>query len=93
MERDSSIDHFAGRQEVVIKVLPARAVFLALVSAAMASVLVVAPTLAQSLRGRVLDDSTGTAIAGARVELLGQDGHVVQQVLTGQDGRFRLHVP
>ena len=49
--------------------------------------------LAQSLRGRVLDDSTGAGLAGARVDLLGQDGHEVQQVLTSEDGTFRLHVP
>ena len=49
--------------------------------------------LAQSLRGRVLDDSTGAGLAGARVDLLGQDGHVVQQVLTAEDGTFRLQVP
>ena len=49
--------------------------------------------LAQSLRGNVLDDSTGAGLAGARVDLLGQDGHVVQQVLTAEDGTFRLQVP
>ena len=49
--------------------------------------------LAQSLRGRVLDDSTGAGLAGARVDLLGQDGHLVQQVLTDQDGTFHVPVP
>jgi hypothetical protein len=50
----------------------------------------VASATAQSVRGRVLDDSTGTPVAGARVDLLDLGGRVVHQGVTLQDGAFRL---
>jgi hypothetical protein len=48
---------------------------------------------AQSVRGQVLEDSLGTAIAGARVDLLDLGGHTVQRGGTAQDGTFRLTAP
>jgi hypothetical protein len=45
------------------------------------------------VRGQVLDDSLGTAVAGARVDLLDLGGHTVQRGGTAQDGGFRLTAP
>jgi hypothetical protein len=66
---------------------------LALVVGALAVTLGVAPASAQSVRGQVLDDSTGLGLPGARVELLGLNGQVIQQGITPQDGAFRLRAP
>ena len=70
-----------------------RAYLLAVVATALAVMLGVASAAAQSVRGQVLDDSMGTAVAGARVELLDLTGHTVQQTSTAQDGTFRLAAP
>ena len=64
-----------------------------LTAAFLAGSLAVASVSAQTVRGQVLDDSTGTGLAGTRVNLLQQDGDVVQRGLTGQDGAFRLEAP
>jgi hypothetical protein len=53
----------------------------------------VASARAQSVRGQVLDDSTGLGLLGARVELLDLGGQVVQQGVTPQNGAFRLLAP
>lgn len=59
----------------------------------LAAMLSVARAAAQSVRGQVLDDSTGAAIAGARVDLLDLGGRVLRQGVTPQDGAFRLSAP
>ena len=60
---------------------------------ALAALLGVASAGAQSVRGQVLDDSTGAAIAGARVDLLDMAMRVVQHGVTPQDGAFHLSAP
>ncbi len=60
---------------------------------AVAALLSIGSAAAQSVRGQVLDDSTGAAIPGARVDLLDQGGHALQQGVTAQDGTFRLSAP
>ncbi len=70
-------------------VLPARLSAVA----ALAAMLSAASATAQSVGGQVLDDSTGNALAGARVDLLDQGGRAVRQGVTAQDGAFRLSAP
>lgn len=48
---------------------------------------------AQSLEGRVLDEATGTAIAGALVTLSDARGTVVAVVTTAEDGTFTVVEP
>ena len=51
------------------------------------------PGAAQSVSGRLLDDATDVAIAGAVVMLLDLDGQVLSRALTPEDGAFELAVP
>lgn len=48
---------------------------------------------AQTLEGRVLDDASGRAIAGALVTLADFEGRVRAVVTTDDDGTFRFHEP
>lgn len=61
----------------------------------LALALLVVPSLAraQLLRGRVLEESSGTPVGGAVVALLDARGERVAVVLTGEDGRFSLRAP
>ncbi len=48
---------------------------------------------AQSVNGRLLDDSTRAPIEQARVVLLTPDGRVLNRALTAKDGTFHLPAP
>jgi hypothetical protein len=50
------------------------------------------PAAAQVIVGRVVDDSTGSAVARARVTAAGEDRNGLRRTLTGDDGRFTLAV-
>jgi hypothetical protein len=47
----------------------------------------------QLVAGRVVDDATGEAIAGVRLELVGSTGRTVDATTSGADGRFALVTP
>lgn len=48
---------------------------------------------AQTLRGRLLDDATGTGIQAATVLLLASQDSAIDRTVTGVDGSFELSVP
>jgi hypothetical protein len=48
---------------------------------------------AQSIRGRILNEETGTPVPLASVALLGTGETAVSQTLSGNDGTFRLQAP
>lgn len=52
-----------------------------------------APLLAQTLAGRVVDESTDAPVGGAVVSLLSRDGTERARALTGADGAFLLSPP
>jgi hypothetical protein len=56
----------------------------------MAGLLVAAPQAAQTVSGRLLDDTTSSAVEGARVSLLDARARVLQQVITPKDGTYLL---
>lgn len=51
------------------------------------------PLAAQSVRGRLVDQQTGTPVAGAFVTLYDSSGTRLNAVLGGADGRFRIDAP
>lgn len=56
--------------------------------------LLLAPALhAQDVRGRIVDEATGSPVSQARVVLEGADGAVQATTVTGNDGRFALSAP
>ena len=48
---------------------------------------------AQTVAGQVLDDSTRDSLAAAQVWLVDLQGRLVQQALSGNDGRFQIQAP
>jgi hypothetical protein len=60
-----------------------------------AALLLAAPSgsAAQTLRGRVVDTSSGTAVADATLQLLAPDSQVVIAGLSGDEGAFSLLAP
>jgi hypothetical protein len=53
----------------------------------------VAPVVAQSVSGWLLDDATGAPVAGASLSLLEHDARLVAQTVTATDGHFEVSVP
>lgn len=64
-----------------------------ILSALCASLLMPAVARAQAVRGRVLDDSTGTAIGQVSLTLLDSAGVAVGSTITGDNGAFILPAP
>ncbi len=63
----------------------------ATVLAVAASIAAAHPATGQArITGRVVDAEAGVGIAGATVQLLARDGHLVGEVSTGTDGRFAV---
>jgi len=56
----------------------------------LAALLAAAPAAAQTVHGRVLDDSARAPVAGALVELVGANGRRVAAARTDASGAFRL---
>ena len=57
-----------------------------------AALLLAAPAAAQTLRGRVLDASTGQPVAGATVTATTAEGRRAARAATGPDGAFSLQL-
>lgn len=57
------------------------------------STVVPPPVSGQTVRGRVVDAQSGTAISQAAVHLVALDGEAVAEVLSSDSGRFELEAP
>ena len=49
------------------------------------------PATAQTVRGRVLDDAAGDAVAGGFVRLVRSDGAIASSTLTNATGTYQLN--